>query len=67
MYEARGFSFSYIVLSDPRNGPEEHNNTITVEARPSNNSTRIGCTAVGSYSNQHDFQEGTLIIAGIII
>ena len=64
IYEAIGFSFSYIVLSTPGNGSEEHNNTITVEARPSNNSTRIGCTAVGSFSNQHDFQEGTLLIAG---
>ena len=35
-----------------------------MEARPSNNSTRIACTAVGTFSNQHDFEEGTLIIAG---
>ena len=65
VYEARGFSFSYIELPVPRNRPEEHNNTITVEAHPSNNNTRIACTAVGSFSNQHAFQEGTLIIAGI--
>ena len=64
VYVARGFSFSYNVLSAPGNGPEEHNNTITVEACPSNNNTRIACTAVGSFSNQHAFQEGTLIIAG---
>ena len=64
IYVARGFSFFYNVLSAPSNGSEEHNNTIIVEARPSNNNTRIACTAVGSVSNQHAFQEGTLIIAG---
>ena len=64
-YEAMGFSFSYFEFPHAPQEPEEHNNTITVEARPSNNGTVIGCTAVGTYSNQHDFEEGSLIIAGI--
>ena len=63
-YEARGFTFSYIEFPHASNEPEVHNNTITVEARPSNNNTRIACTAVGTFSNQHDFEEGTLFIAG---
>ena len=63
-YEASGFSFSYIEIPHSSSEPEEHNNTITVEARPSNNNTRISCTAVGTYSNQQAFQEGILIIAG---
>ena len=63
-YEAKGFLFLYIEIPRPSHELEEHNNTITVEARPSNNNTRISCTAVGTVSNQHAFQEGTLIIAG---
>ena len=63
-YEARGFSFSYFEFPHASNESEEHNNTITVEARPSNNSTSVACIVVGRVSNQHDFEEGTLIIAG---
>ena len=64
-YEARGFTFSYVEIHRPSNELEEHNNTITVEARPSNNNTRISCTASGWITHQHAFQVGTLIIAGI--
>lgn len=58
-YEARGFTFHYNETSS-----NTHNNTLIVEARPSNNNTRIACAASGSIHNQHGFQEGTLIIAG---
>ena len=63
-YEARGFTFSYVEIPRPSDELEEHNNTITMEARPSNNNTRIACTAGGWITHQHAYQEGTLIIAG---
>ena len=65
-YEARGFDFSYNETNYPQgsNQLDEHNNTIIIEARPSNNNTRIACTASGWVYGQHAFQEGTLIIAG---
>lgn len=64
-FEAKGFTFTYTELPRPNNQLREYNNTITVEARPSNNGTRISCTAMGRIFGQHDFQEGTLTIAGI--
>ena len=64
-YETIGFTFSYVEIPRPSNELEEHSNTITVEARPSNNNTRISCTASGWITHQHAFQVGTLIIAGI--
>ena len=63
-YEERGFNFSYIEIPRPNGELEEHNNTISVEARPSNNNTLIACTASGQIHGQQDFQEGRLIIAG---
>lgn len=65
-YEAKGFTFIYTELPRPNNQLREYNYTITVEARPSNNGTRISCTAMGLIFGQHAFQEGTLIIAGNI-
>ena len=35
-----------------------------MEARPSNNNTRISCSASGQIQGQHAFEEGGLIIAG---
>ena len=64
VYEARGFNFTYVEIEHSMGELPEHNNTMTVEARQLNNDTRIGCTA--RISNQHDFQEGILIIAGIM-
>ena len=64
VYEERGFNITYTEIPRPSNELEEHNNTITVEARLSNNNTRIAWTAVGWIYGQHAFQEGTLIIAG---
>ena len=64
-YVARGFIFSYVEIDRPSDELEEHNNTITVEARPSNNNTRIACTAAGWVYGQHAYQEGTLIIASM--
>ena len=63
-YEARGFTFTHAELPRPNAQLREYNNTITVEARLSNNNTRISCTAMGLIFGQHAFQEGTLIIAG---
>ena len=71
-YEARGFTFSYADNIVPTNtcntttGSKllEHNHTITVEARLSNNNTRISCTATGRRTGDHDYQEGFVIIAG---
>ena len=62
--EARGFTISNSEIPRPLNELEEHNNTITVEARPSNNNTLITCTASGNIHGQQDHQEGRLIIAG---
>ena len=63
-YIARGFNFFYDEIPRPSNELEEHNNTITLEARPMNNYTLITCTASGHIHGQQDFQEGYLIIAG---
>lgn len=63
--ETRGFSITYHEIPRPRNELEEHNNTMIVEARPSNNNTLISCTAAGNIHNQQDHEEGYLIIAGI--
>ena len=60
----RGFTISYSEIPRPRNELEEHNNTIIVEARPSNNNTLVTCTASGFIHGQQAFQEGHLIIAG---
>ena len=60
----RGFTFTYNEIGHPRGELEEHNNTITVEARPSNNDTLITCTASGFIHGQQDYREGHLIIAG---
>ena len=57
-YVAKGINVTYNSNND------EHNNTIIIEARPSNNNTRIACTASGQIHGQSAFQEGTLIIAG---
>lgn len=62
--EARGFTITNTEIPRPPNELEEHNNTLTVEARPSNNNTLITCTASGFILGQQDFQEGRLIIAG---
>lgn len=62
-YEARGFNFTYDEIPRPSSELEEHNNTIAIEARLSNNNTRISCTASGWIYNQHDFRDGRLIIA----
>ena len=61
-YEARGFNFTYVAIPRAPNELGEYNNTITVEARPSNNDTTISCVAQGSPS-QHEFEEGRLVIA----
>ena len=63
--EARGFTITNTEIPRPRDELEEHNNTITVEARPSNNNTLITCTASGFIHGQQDFREGRLIIAGV--
>ena len=63
-YMARGFTFSYTKIEHGPNVLEEHNNTISVEARLANNNTKIACTASGTVYNQHVYQEGRLIIAG---
>ena len=63
-YATRGFRFNYTEIPRPSDQLEEHNNTITVEARLSNNNTRIACTASGWIYGQHAYREGTLIIAG---
>ena len=57
-YRAKGFHF---VENEIEN---EHNNTITIEAYSSNNNTVISCTAVGQNSDQIQYQEASLIIAG---
>jgi hypothetical protein len=62
--EARGFTFTNNEIPHPREELEEHNKTITVVARPSNNDTLITCTASGFIHGQQDFEEGRLIIAG---
>ena len=63
-YEARGFNFTYDEIPRPFNELEEHNNTIAIEARLSNNNTRISCTALGWIYVQHAYDEGWLIVAG---
>ena len=60
-----GFTFTYNEIPHPHGELEEHNNTITVEARPSNNNTLITCTATGFIHGQQDYREGRLIIAGV--
>ena len=65
--EARGFTITNNEIPRPRNELEEHNNTITVEARPSNNNTLITCTASGFIHGQQAFREGRLIIAGTYV
>lgn len=62
--EARGFTFTMNEIPRSHNELEEHNNTITVEARQSNNNTLIVCTASGFTHGQQDYREGYLIIAG---
>lgn len=64
-YEALGFTFHDVEIPRSRSELEEHNNTIIVEARLSNNNTRISCTAVGTVANQRDIEEGTIFIAGM--
>ena len=63
-YMAKGFTFIYDDIDHGPNVLEEHNNTISVEARLANNDTKIACTATGTVTNQHVYQEGRLIIAG---
>ena len=63
-YEARGYNFTYIEIPRPSNELEEHNNTIFVEARLSNNYTEISCTA--RENGPSDYAAGRLIIAGIL-
>ena len=63
-YEARGITFNYTEIPRPSSELEEHNNTIAIEARPSNNNTRIACTSSGWIYGQHAYREGHLIIAG---
>ena len=63
-YMDKGFTFSYQETDHGSNVLEEHNNTIIVEARLTNNDTEIACTATGTVTNQHDYQIGRLIIAG---
>ena len=64
-FVAKGFNFSDFRIPRPSNELEEHNNTITVEARPSNNNTHITCTAAANILHQQASQDGNLIIAGI--
>ena len=66
-YADRGFNFTYMEISRPPNELEEHNNTIMVDGRPSNNNTVISCTATGWVYGQHAYRTGTLIIAGKLI
>lgn len=63
-HAAKGFNISYNQISGDSNELEEYNNTIVVEARPSNNNTNISCTATTNAHGQQALQEGTLIIAG---
>ena len=63
-YTSRGFNFIYTEIPRPSNELEEHNNTIIVDARLSNNNTRISCTATGWIYGQHGYQTGRLIVAG---
>ena len=64
IFVPRGFTFTYNEIDHPHEELEEHNNTITVEARPSNNDTLITCTASEFIHGQQDYREGRLIIAG---
>ena len=63
-FVASGFTFTNSEIPHPPGQLEEHNNTITVEAHPSNNNTLITCTATGFIHGQQDYREGHLIIAG---
>lgn len=63
-YERRGFNFIYTEIPRPFNELEEHNNTIIIDARSSNNKTHISCTATGWIYGQHAYVAGKLIIAG---
>ena len=65
-YVARGFTLTYDEIPRP-NELEEHNNTIAIEARLSNNNTRISCTSSGWITGQHAYNEGWLIIAGKVM
>lgn len=64
-YEARGFTFIREDIFAPvpfSNQVGEYNDTIIVEARPSNNNTRFSCQATGQQQGQHDAAEAILII-----
>ena len=61
---ARGITYTYNEIPRPNNELEEHNNTVTIEARPENNNTLVSCVATGQISNQQDRRDGHLIIAG---
>ena len=61
-YEARGIN----ITNHDAIQMDEYNITIVVEARPTNNNTRISCSVQGEtiQDNRPNFQEGTLFIAG---
>lgn len=61
-FKAKGFHFYYNSLGDEY----EHNNTVTVEAHLLNNNTIVSCTALGWNDGLLAYQEGRLIIAGIM-
>ena len=64
-YLSRGITFYYENFpANTTHGLPWHNDTITVDGRLSNNETSISCTADGPSTGDHDYQEGTLIIAG---
>lgn len=61
-YISKGFQFTYDTTRH-QNMLDEHNNTIRVEARLSNNNTQISCI-VYVYGQSQFSQEEILIIAG---
>ena len=64
-YAAKGFTFNDVIIVEPSmNELGEYNNTLLVEARSSNNNTRIACRARGQQHGQFDNIEATLVIIG---
>lgn len=63
----RGFTFiNEDIFTPPPSSNQlgEYNDTVIVEARPSNNNTRIACQAHGQQHGQYDKVEASLIIVG---
>ena len=64
-YKSRGFTFiTEEILAPSSNELGEYNDTLIVEARPSNNNTRIACQAHGLQHGQFNRVEAILIISG---